>query len=97
MTFDHPLYIKPLEIATPLQMAFVIRLSGFQLIMSFLGSIGSVMESLELKGGMEIIHAPVTSTGHFLPEPAIFPLILSNTTPEDFINKSFQTEDQNNE
>ena len=97
MTFGHPLYIKPFEIAKPLQMVFVIRLSGFQVIMSFLGNIGSVMEGLWLKGGMEIIYAPVTSTRHFLPEPAIFALILSNTTPEDFITKSFQTEDQNNE
>ena len=46
---------------------------------------------------MEIIYASVTLTGHFLPEPAIFALILSNTTPEDFITASFQTEDQNNE
>ena len=46
---------------------------------------------------MEIIYESVTSTGHFLPESAIFALILSNTTPEDFITASFQTEDQNNE
>ena len=65
--------------------------------MSFLGSIGSVMEVLGSKGGMEIIYALLTSTGHFLPESAIFALILSNTTPVDFITASLQTEDQNNE
>ena len=65
--------------------------------MSFLGSTGSVMEGWGLKGGMEIIYALVTSTGHVLPESAIFALILSNTTPEDFITASFPTEDQNNE
>ena len=48
--------------------------------MSFLESIESVMKSLGLKGGMEIIYASVTSTGLFLPESAIFALILSNTT-----------------
>ena len=61
--------------------------------MSFLGSTGSVMEGLGLKGGMEIIYALVTSTGHFLPESAILALILSNTTPKGFITASFQTED----
>ena len=55
------------------------------------------MESLGLKGGMEIIYSSVTSTRHFLPESAIFALILWNTTPEDFITASFQNEDQNNE
>ena len=55
------------------------------------------MEVLGSKGGMEIIYALLTSTGHFLPESAIFALILSNTTPVDFITASLQTEDQNNE
>ena len=57
-------------------MVFVIRLSGFQLLMSFFGSIGSIMEGLGLKGGLEIIYAPVTSAGDFLPESAIFALVL---------------------
>ena len=46
-------------------MVFVIRLSGFQLLVRLFGSIGGVMEGLGLKGGLEIIHAPVTSTEHF--------------------------------
>ena len=45
--------------------------------MSFFGSIASVMEGLGLKGGLEIIYSPVTSTGHILLESAIFELILS--------------------
>ena len=93
ITFDHALYIKRCEISTSLQMVFVIRLSGFQLLMSFFGTIASVMQGLGLKVGLEIIYAPVTSTGHILPESAIFELILSNATPEDFITASFQTED----
>ena len=51
------------------------------------------MEGLGLKGGLEIIYSPVTSTGHILLESAIFELILSNAKPEDFITASFQTED----
>ena len=46
-------------------MVFVIRLSGFQLLVRLFGSIGGVMEGLGLKGGLEIIYAPVTSTEHF--------------------------------
>ena len=78
-------------------MVFVTHLSGFQLLISFFGSIGSVMEGLGLKSGLEIIYAPVTRTEHFLLESATLTLVLSNTTPEDFITASFQTEDQNNE
>ena len=79
-------------------MVFLIRLSGFQLLMSFLGISASALEGLWLKGGgLGTIYALVTSTGHFLPESAIFALILSNTTPVDFITASLQTEDQNNE
>ena len=57
-------------------MVFVIHLSGFQILISFFGSIGSVMEGLGLKGGLEIIYAQVTSAGYFLPESAIFALVL---------------------
>ena len=76
-------------------MVFVVPLSGFQLLVSFFGSIGSLMKALELKSSLEIIYAPVAWL--FLPESAIFALVLSNTKPEDFITASFQTEDQNNE
>ena len=58
--------------------------------MSFLGSIGSVMEDLGVKGSLEIIYTPATST-----DSAVLVLISSNTTPEDFLTASFQTEDQN--
>ena len=71
-------------------MVFVIRLSGFQLLMSFFGSIGSIMEGLGLKGGLEIIYAPVTSTEHFLPESAILALVLSNTMLEDLSLQAFK-------
>ena len=89
------LYIKSFEISKFLQMDILIRLRGFQLLISFLESIGSVMESLGLKDGVESIYTRVPSRGYFLPEPAIFALILSNDIPEDFITASFQTDDQN--
>ena len=46
-------------------MVFVIRLSGFQLLMSLLGSIGSVIEGLGLRGSMEIIYTLVTQQDIF--------------------------------
>ena len=92
--FDYPLYIKSFKISKSLEMDIVIRLRGFQLIMSFLGRIGSVMKSLGLKDGIESIYTLVTSRGHFLLDSAIFTLILSNAI-EDFITASFQIDDQN--
>ena len=47
ITFDQPLYIKAFEISTSKGMEIVIRLGGFHLLMSFLGCIGTVMESCE--------------------------------------------------
>ena len=108
ITFDQPLYIKAFEKSKSLQMNIVIRLSGFHLLMSFLGSIGNVMEGSGLKDGLESIYAPVTVghmltdkafsralRRHFLAESAIFALILSNAIPEEFITASFQTDNQN--
>ena len=78
----------------------------FHLLMSFLGSIGSVIEGSGLKDGLESIYAPVTVghmltgkvfsralRGHFLAKLVIFALILSKAIPEDFITASFQTDD----
>ena len=62
--------------------------------MNFLRRIGSVMEGLRLKDGIESIYAPVTFRGHFLLESAIFALILSNAMPEDFITARSQTDNQ---
>ena len=59
-------------------MDIVVRLKGFELLMSFLGHIGSVMKDLDLKDGVESIYAPVTPRMHFLLESEVFALILSN-------------------
>ena len=89
-------------------MDIVIRSGGFHLIINLPGGIGSVTEGSGLKDGLESIYAPGTVghmltdkafsralRGHFLAETAIFALNLSNAIPEDFINASFQTDDQN--
>ena len=50
---DQPLYIQAFEITKSQQMNTVISLRGVHLLMSFLRSIGSVMESSELKNDLE--------------------------------------------
>ena len=44
ITFDQPLWLKAVEITKSKSMNVVCRLGGFHLLMSFLGSIGKVME-----------------------------------------------------
>ena len=75
-------------------MDIVVCLKGFELLMSFLGHIGSVMKDLDLNDGVESIYAPVTPRMHFLLESEVFALILSNANPEDFITATFQTDNQ---
>jgi len=63
ITFDQPLYIKAREIvaSSPETSDFskiIVRLGGFYLIMSFLGSIGYIMEGSGLKEVLSIIYAP---------------------------------------
>ena len=72
-------------------MDIAIRLRGFQLLISFLGRIGSVLKDLGLKDGIESICIQVT----FFTRVIIFALILSNAVLEDFITACFQTYDQN--
>ena len=44
VTFDQLLWLKPCEIAKSKQLDLVIQLGDFHTLMSFLGSIGAVME-----------------------------------------------------
>ena len=90
-----------------LQMNIVIRLGRFHLLMSVLGSIGSVMhrywEHWEWKHictGNSLAYADWQSIFKgidktFSAESAFFALILSNAITEDFITASFQTDNQN--
>ena len=108
ITFHQPLYIKAFETSKFLQMNIVIRLGGFHLLMSFLGSYGSVIEHSGLKDGLESIYAPVTVEhmltgraisralrGHFFSRLTDLCISFTKRHPEDFIIASFQTDDQN--
>ena len=46
ITFDQPLWIKSMEIIKAKGLNVVTRLGGFHLLMSFLGSVGKLMESV---------------------------------------------------
>lgn len=62
VTFDQPLYAKAIKIVAsadnsdPISKIFV-RLGGFHLLMSFLGSIGYIMSGSGLQEAMELVYA----------------------------------------
>ncbi|KYN00649.1 hypothetical protein ALC62_08572 [Cyphomyrmex costatus] len=63
VTFDQPLYIKAREIVAASEIGsefskIIIRLGGFHLLMSFLGSIGYIMAGSGIKEVLSIIYAP---------------------------------------
>ena len=55
ITFDQPLYIKAVDIAIKSNLNIVIRLGSFHTLMSFLGSIGSMMRGSGLEEVMGLI------------------------------------------
>ena len=84
MTFDQPLWIKAVEIVAAKSLGIVVRLGGFHSLMSFVGSIGSLMEESGLEKLLEIIYGKNTVThmfsgkaisralrGHFLVDSAL--------------------------
>ena len=60
VTFDQPLYVKAVEIALSMNMDIIVRLGGFHQLMSFLGSIGCVMEGSGLQNALGTVYVPLT-------------------------------------
>ena len=60
VTFDQPLWIKALEIVVSMKLNIVVRLGGFHTMMSFLGSIGCLMEGSGLERLLEAVYAKNT-------------------------------------
>ena len=52
ITFDQPLWLKAIGIAKDKGMNIVCRLGGFHTLMSFLGSIGKLMEGSGIEGAL---------------------------------------------
>ena len=60
VTFDQPLRMKATEIMNGKSMAIVCILGGFHLLMSFLGSIGSLMKGSGLEVASRVVFAENT-------------------------------------
>jgi len=101
ITFDQPLYIKAAEItASSSDLSnVIIRLGGFHLLMSFLGSIGFIMTGSGLDALWETVYAPAsvvhmltghayarTVRAHLLNSAAICGVLLSNL---EFLDESY--------
>ena len=94
ITFDQPLWLKAIEIITAKSMNIVCRLGGFHTMMSFLGSIGSMMKGSGLEEVLETVygHNAVTHMitgkavsralhGHFLIEAALMNKLMLHVLP----------------
>ena len=65
ITFDQPLYVKAYEIVESTKLNIFVRLGGFHQLMSFLGSIGRLMEGSGLRTALEEVYAPL-AVNHML-------------------------------
>ena len=65
VTFDQQLYVKAFEIVSSMKMRIFVCLGGFHQLMSFLGSIGKVMEGSGLGTALETVYTPVTVSHMF--------------------------------
>ena len=58
ITFDQPLWLKAVEINAAAEMNIVCRLGGFHTLMSYLGSIGTLMAGSGLSEALETCFGP---------------------------------------
>ena len=77
ITFDQPLWIKATEIVENSNLKIVLILGGFHMMMSFAGSIGTLMAGSGLNTALETIYGPV-SVKHMLSGKAIAMFIRGN-------------------
>ena len=96
VTFDQPLWLKAMEIVKAKSLPIVLILGGFHLMMSFLGSVGTVMRGSGLTEAFQAIYGSNAvehiMTGkavsralraHFLTESALITKLLCRFIPED--------------
>jgi hypothetical protein len=94
ITFDQPLYLKAMEVSKAEKLHIVCRLGGFHLLMSFLGSIGSMMAGSGLAELLQVLFGSDTVShmlsgkaytrsirGHFLVESALMTKLLQHLMP----------------
>ena len=98
ITFDQPLWLKALDIFNAKLMQIVLILGGFHLMMSFLGSIDSLMKGSGLKNALQTIYGRNTVEhmisgkavsralrGHFLTESALTTKLLRDFLLHDVV------------
>ena len=91
VTFDQPLWLKAFVIADSKNLDIVVRLGGFHTLMSFLGSLGTIMEGSGLERLLDPIYAKNSIChmmsgkavaralrAHFLVESALTALLLED-------------------
>ena len=61
ITFDQPLWLKAVKITKSKSINAVCRLRGFHLLMSFLGSIGKVMECSAISELFQVVYSSATA------------------------------------
>lgn len=94
ITFDQPLWIKAVEIINAKSLNIVCKLGGFHTMMSFMGSIGSMMKGSGLEEVLETVYGPNTVThmisgkavsralrGHLLVEAALTNKLMEAVLP----------------
>ena len=61
ITFDQPLWLKAVELTKSKSMNIVYKLGGFHMLMSFLGSIGRLMECSGISELFQIVYSSDTA------------------------------------
>ena len=95
ITFDQPLWLKAVEIIEEKSLHIVCRLGGFHTLMSFMGSIGTMMQGSGLSECLETIYGANAVThmlsgkafsqalrGHFLVEAALVSKLIKPLVPK---------------
>lgn len=96
LTFDQPLWLKAVEIIKAKAMNIVCRLGGFHTLMSFMGSIGSMMKGSGIEEALETVYSSNVVThiisgkavsralrGHILIEAALVAKLMQSVLPPD--------------
>lgn len=110
LTFDQPLYFKAMEIITAKSMNIVCRLGGFHTLMSFLGSIGDLMEGTGLEEALQKVYgknavehmmtgkATARSLrGHMLVDAALHMMLMSEFFPTEVVRPMLPEEENSEE
>ena len=109
MTFDQPFCFKSMETVKSESLPIVCRLSGFHTSMSFLGSIGKLMDGsgwkmvLETIYGEKIVENITTGKvisrairGHFIVDAALHTALIAQVFPGCVLDNENNSEDPNN-